>query len=168
MANCRELPNLAIMLASYASGLPRAIPVSTIPEVAAGVHGYPYATFVIDVCYARDPGNLQRLAETLAPLRPRLRGATEHSPFPWNVKTLHHGLNFALQTDWGPIDLLGEIAGVGGYQEARAASLTVSLCGVQCSVLTLDALIASKRASGRDKDLAVVKELEAIREATQG
>jgi hypothetical protein len=34
-------------------------------------------------------------------------------------------------------------------------------------VLTLDALIASKRAAGRPKDLLVMPELEALREATQ-
>jgi len=35
------------------------------------------------------------------------------------------------------------------------------------AVLTLDALIASKRAVGRPKDLLVLPELEALREATE-
>ena len=35
---------------------------------------------------------------------------------------------------------------------------------MQCLVLSLDALIASKRAAGRTKDLLVLPELEALRE----
>ena len=77
------------------------------------------------------------------------------------------GLNFTLTTDVGDIDLMGEVAGVGDYAAALAASERVELFGATFDVLTLDALIASKRAAGRPKDLLVLPELEALREATE-
>jgi hypothetical protein len=40
----------------------------------------------------------------------------------------------------------------------------MNLFGVQCLVLSLDALINTKRAAGRTKDLLVLPELEALRE----
>jgi hypothetical protein len=56
------------------------------------------------------------------------------------------------------------VAGVGGYEEARAASIAFTLYGHEVRILSLDALIQSKRAAGRPKDLLVLPELEALRE----
>jgi hypothetical protein len=71
-------------------------------------------------------------------------------------------LNFTLHTDLGDVDLLGELVGVGSYEQARAVSNGVNLFGFECAVLTLEGLIASKRAAGRAKDLLVIPELEAL------
>jgi hypothetical protein len=46
----------------------------------------------------------------------------------------------------------------------RAASVAMILFGIECRVLSLDALIIAKRAAGRPKDLLVLPELEALRE----
>lgn len=46
-----------------------------IGGVAATVHGSSYVTDDLDLCYARDSANLARLASSLAPFIPRLRGA---------------------------------------------------------------------------------------------
>lgn len=113
------------------------------------------------------PENLSRLAQALSPYHPRLRGAPEGLPFRFDEDTLRGGLNFTLATDIGDIDLMGEVAGVGDYAAALAASERVELFGATFDVLTLDALIASKRAAGRPKDLLVLPELEALREATE-
>jgi hypothetical protein len=135
--------------------------------LAVTIHGSSYVTFDLDFCYARDPENLSRLAQALRPYHPRLRGAPEGLPFRLDEETLRGGLNFTLTTDVGDIDLMGEVAGVGDYAAARAASEQVELFGATFSVLTLDALIVSKRAAGRPKDLIVLPELEALREATE-
>ena len=135
--------------------------------VAATVHGSALVTFDLDICYARDKGNLRRLVNALAPLHPRLRGAPGGLPFLWETETLHRGLNFTLLTDWGDLDLLGEIAGVGGYDQALAASVQVPLFGVACAVLSLPALIAAKRAAARPRDLNSIPELEALWEAAR-
>jgi hypothetical protein len=43
-------------------------------------------------------------------------------PFRFDEETLRGGLNFTLTTNVGDIDLLGEVAGVGDYAAALAAS----------------------------------------------
>lgn len=135
--------------------------------LAVTIHGSAYVTFDLDFCYARDPENLSRLAQALRPYNPRLRGAPAGLPFRFDEETLRGGLNFTLTTDFGDIDLMGEVSGVGDYAAARSASAPVELFGTSFDVLTLEALIASKRAAGRPKDLMVLPELEALREATE-
>lgn len=135
--------------------------------LAVTIHGSSYVTFDLDLCYARDGENLAALARALRPINPRLRGAPAGLPFRLDEETLRGGLNFTLTTDLGEVDLIGEVAGVGDYRSAADASTPVELFGRQYAVLTLDALIASKRAAGRPKDLQVLPELEALREATE-
>ena len=135
-----------------------------IGGVAALVHGSAYVTRDLDVCYSRSGESLERLVAALAPLHPRLRGAPSDVPFKWEPRTLRAGLNFTLDTDMGPLDLLGEVAGIGQYADALAASKLMTLFGRPCRILTLDALIRSKRAAGRPRDLEAVKELETLRE----
>ena len=136
--------------------------------VAASAHGSSYATFDLDLCYSREAANLSRVASTLAPYHPRLRGAPVGLPFLWDAQTLKQGLNFTLSTDLGDLNLLGKISGVGDFELAKKASVQMRLFGLECDVLSLDALIAAKRASGRPKDLLVLPELEALREALRG
>ena len=136
-----------------------------IGGVAATVHGSSYITDDLDLCYARDRANLERLASSLVPFSPRLRGAPADVPFIWDAETLRHGLNFTLVMELGNLDLLGEVAGIGTFEQARAGALLVELCGVECAVLSLDKLIAAKRAAGRPKDKLVLPELEALWEA---
>ena len=135
--------------------------------IAITLHGSSYLTADLDLCYNRSKDNLERIAAALSPHRPRLRGAPEGLPFVWDAETLRRGMNFTLTTDLGDIDLLGEVAGVGGYEEARAASVAFTLYGHEAHVLSLAALIRSKRAAGRPKDLLVLPELEALREVLQ-
>ena len=138
-----------------------------IGGVAATVHGSSYVTDDLDICYARTEINLARLATAFAALHPHLRGAPVDLPFIWDAETLRRGLNFTLRTDLGDVDLLGEVTGVGTFEQARQASIMVMLFGVECAVLSLDKLIAAKRAAGRPKDSLLLPELEALREATQ-
>lgn len=139
-----------------------------IGGVAATVHGSAYVTYDLDICYRRDAGNLARLAKALAPHHPKLRDAPDDLPFFWDETTLRRGLNFTLKTDLGDIDLLGEVAGLGGFEQVLASSVSVALFGVACAVLSLEALIEAKRAAGRPKDRLILPELEALREAHGG
>ena len=99
--------------------------------------------------------------------RPRLRGAPADLPFQWDAQALRNGLNFTLQTDLGALDLLGEIQGVGTYCDVRKNAIELDLFDVPCAVMSLEDLIAAKRAAGRPKDLLVLPELEALLEARQ-
>jgi hypothetical protein len=107
------------------------------------------------------------LAGALAPFYPALRGAPSGIPFIWDRNTLRNGLNFTLSTELGDIDLLGEIAGIGSFHEVKVKSRNVEMYGFPFAILTLNGLIEAKRAAGRDKDLRILPELEALLEATE-
>jgi hypothetical protein len=72
--------------------------------------------------------------------------------------------NLYLQTDLGVLDCLGEIAGIGDYDKVAGCSISMSLPFGECRVLSLDALIASKEAAGRDKDPRALRFLRAIKD----
>ena len=135
--------------------------------IAISAHGSSYLTYDIDVAYARTRDNLKRLAAALAPYHPRPRDFPADLPFVWDEQTLQQGMNFTLATDLGNIDLLGEVAGLGDYDKVQSQSIVMTLFDLPCQVLSLDALIISKRAAGRTKDLLVLPELEALREVSQ-
>lgn len=132
--------------------------------VAATVHGSARLTVDLDVVYDRSPENLRRLAAALAPLDPYLRGAPAGLPFRWDEETIRRGLNFTLTTSAGPLDLFGELAGVGGYEAVNKHAETISLFGGRFRCIDLTTLIQAKRAAGRPKDLEAIAELEAINE----
>lgn len=132
--------------------------------VAARAHGSARITQVVDVCYSRNPENLDRLVSALAPFQPYLRGAPRGLPFEWSAATLKAGLNFTLTTTGGDIDLLGEITGGGRFEDLAPHSITVTLFGRETLLLDLPWLIHVKRAAGRPKDLEVIAELEALLE----
>lgn len=133
--------------------------------VAATLYGSQRLTTDVDVVYRRTPQNIDRLAAALAPLQPYLRGAPPNLPFRFDPPTIRAGLNFTLTTTAGPIDFLGEMTGVGGYEAAFPRSSEVDLFGLRCRCIDLDALIAAKRAAGRPKDFEVIAELESMRDA---
>lgn len=77
------------------------------------------------------------------------------------------GLNFTLSTSLGALDLLGEIAGGGTYEQLLSHCKPLTVCGVECLCLGLAKLIEVKRAAGRPKDFEAIAELEAIREENE-
>jgi hypothetical protein len=136
--------------------------------VAATIHGSVRLTTDVDVVYGRSAENLARLATALAPFSPYPRGAPPGLPFLWDTRTLSRGLNFTLRTTLGDLDLLGEIAGGGRFEDLRGRTSVVRVFGVECLVLDLPTLISVKRAAGRPKDFEAVAELEAILEESAG
>lgn len=133
--------------------------------VAATVHGSARLTSDVDVVYRRSPENVAKLVAALAPLEPSLRGAPPGLPFRLDAATIQHGLNFTLSTRAGALDLLGEIAGGGGWEQLADHTIDVEVFGLACKCLDLETLIAVKRAAGRSRDLETVAELEALRAA---
>lgn len=131
--------------------------------LAAVVHGSARLTQDIDVVYDRSPENIGRLVAALSDLRPYPRGAPPGLPFDWSEATIARGLNFTLATTAGAIDLLGEIPGGPSYADLAAHTIEVDLFGSRCRCLDLSALIRTKVAAGRPKDLEAIAELEALR-----
>ncbi|MBI2082856.1 MAG: hypothetical protein HYT76_04725 [Deltaproteobacteria bacterium] len=131
----------------------------------AGVlHGYSYITNDLDICYQRDKQNYKNMVRALRPFKPRLRGPKgEGIPFLFDEKTIQNGMNFTLTTDVGDIDLLGELSGIGGYEQLIQAVKKSDLYGLELNVISLDDLIRAKKAAGRRKDLLHLDELEALK-----
>jgi len=155
------LTNFGALLARLANAR---VEFVIIGGLAVLTHGHVRATLDLDVCYARTPENLNRLAEAIAPIHPRLRGAPEGLPFFFDARTLLNGLNFTLVTDEGELDLLGEVTGVGGYTDLVPQALTAEAFGVEVRVMALADLIRSKAAAGRPKDLLDLEALKAVAE----
>jgi hypothetical protein len=72
--------------------------------------------------------------------------------------------NLYLETDLGILDCLGEVKAVGDYEQALKHSVPCKLPYGDFQMLDIDALIAAKEAVGRERDLAAVIQLRAIKE----
>lgn len=134
-----------------------------IGGVALIARGVQRATEDLDIAYARDRENLERLATALAPIHPSLRGVPADLPFSLDVASLRSGLNFTLDTDLGPLDLLGEVPGLGTFDHVDAASSELEIAGLSILVLTVEGLERAKRAAGRPKDLVDLGYLHALK-----
>jgi hypothetical protein len=140
------------------------IEVVVIGGVAATLFGSTQLTNDLDVCYARNSKNLEKLANALQSVNAHLRGDPDNVPFLLDAATLRKGLNFTFITDIGSVDLLGEVRGVGGYDDVLDGSVTYELFGYRFQVIEIGKLILAKRAAGRPKDLIAIPELEALQE----
>lgn len=135
-----------------------------IGGLAANLRGSARVTLDVDVVYARNRENIRRLVEALRPHAPYLRGAPPGLPFLWDEKTVRMGLNFTLVTTLGDLDVLGEVAGGGNYEQLLPHSSELEAFGVKLRCVTLERLIQLKRAAGRPKDWEALAELEALLE----
>lgn len=136
--------------------------------VAAGLHGSPMVTYDLDVCYRRDPENLERLATALESIHARLRGVEDDVPFLLDAETLEKGDCFTFTTDLGPLDILGTPAGTQGYDDLAAAAVETDVGGFAVLIASLPDLIAMKAAAGRPKDREMIENLEALRDEIEG
>src|SRR6266852_7672222 len=101
---------------------------------AGVIQGSAQVTRDLDICYARTPANMKRIATALAPYHPRLRGAPANLPFLFDERTLAQGMNFTFETAFGHIDLLGELSGVGQFSELARDAVLIELYGMQVRV----------------------------------
>ena len=131
---------------------------------AAVAHGASLLTFDLDVCVRLDPGNLARLYDALSDLHPRHRRPPGRPT--WNDPRSEPQTwrNLYLETDWGQLDCLGSVAGVGDFDAVLPESREVPLATGSARVLELDALIRSKEALGAPKDREALVQLRALRE----
>jgi len=118
---------------------------------AVGYHGYPRATYDLDVWIATSPANAQRVATALA-------------EFGFNVPDL--SVDLFLQPDkivrMGVepvrIEVMTSISGV-EFEECYRERLETELSDVTVNVIDLRHLMINKKASGRLKDLADLEQL---------
>ena len=133
----------------------------------AGVlHGSSYVTRDLDICAVLTPSNIQLLRETLKDLHPQHRMTTRKLSFLEIPREGEPPLqNLYLNTDWGIVDILTNVLGVGDFERLKNTATAMPFQGKTCLVMSLADLIKSKETLAREKDLLVAKELRAIASA---
>ncbi len=135
--------------------------------IAIRSHGGNYVTEALDICYSRTSENLKKIANVLSRLGLRPRGMDDSLPYIFDWTTLQHGTNFTFKTSMGDVDLLGEVKGIGIYDDLLSDSLTVDLDGFPTRILSIPGRIVAKTAAARPKDEAGLKILYALQESEQ-
>jgi len=121
---------------------------------AVAFHGHPRFTGDIDFLVRSTPENAERIIATLKVFGFGEVGLSfQDFTRPGSVVQLGRPPN--------RIDLLTSISGV-DFEEAWEGKVAGEIDGLAVFFLGLDALLKNKQASGRDKDLADVKKLQAV------
>lgn len=131
---------------------------------AGVVHGCTYVTQDIDICCDFSPANLLALQRAISDLEPVHRTTPSRKRFELTEETCSQFKNLYLDTTAGQLDCLRFIDGVGDYSRAKQESELIDVEGKPLRVLSLDALIKTKRAMNRPRDKEAVCQLEAIKE----
>jgi predicted nucleotidyltransferase len=131
--------------------------------VAVILQASPRFTKDLDICYASEQENLDRLGDVLTEIRARLRDIDEDLPFVPEGRALRQTQILTLTTDDGGLDLLFEPDGSPGYPALRRRADKIDIGGIVVHVASIEDLIAMKRAAGRPQDLVDLESLEIAR-----
>jgi len=133
--------------------------------VAAFLDGAPVMTFDLDIVHSREESNLERLHMALIGLEACYR---EHLPKRLEPKLEDLGSvgHHLLQTEHGPLDVLGTVVGGRSFEDLvqHSEKLPIDEDGLSVRVLDLGTLILLKEEMGREKDLQQLRELRHVLE----
>jgi hypothetical protein len=139
-----------------------------IGGVAVVVQASPRFTRDLDITYATDTANLERLGALLVSLEARLRGVEEDVPFSPDARTLRGTQMLTLTTRDGDLDLLADPPGSPGYPSLRRRADVIEIDGASVRVASREDLIEMKRAAGRPQDEIDIESLQAARSRSRG
>jgi hypothetical protein len=115
-------------------------------------------TLDLDVAASHSKANLVRLSDALREMGARLRiGAPEDDESieaPIDERMLQNLYVVTMSTRFGPFDVLFEPPGMPPYKDLRRRAATIARFGIEVPVASLEDIVASKRAAGREKDAA--------------
>ncbi len=126
-----------------------------IGNMAAALHGAPVSTIDIDLFFRKTPRNMQKLKRVAGVLE-----AVILRPY-YPVSAL---FRLHRERDGLQIDFMGHIDGVRSYESVRGRAGVFQVGDQKLLAASLDDIIRSKRAAGREKDLAVIGILEKTRD----
>jgi hypothetical protein len=135
-----------------------------IGGLAAQVHGSPSLTGDVDICFALDGANLDRLARALESLVAIRRELPSSVSAPIDARALRAGDALALSTRYGDLDLLAHPDPGLDFETLVGRSIGATVLGMPVRVASLQDLIEMKRAAGRPKDRIELEILGALRE----
>ncbi len=130
---------------------------------AGVVHGCTYVTQDIDICCDFSPATLLALQRAISDLHPVHRMTPKRKKLQLTEQACGQFKNLYLDTDIGQLDCLSFIDGLGDYNQAKGESELIEVEEMKIRVLSLDALIKSKKSMNRPRDKEAVLQLEAIK-----
>lgn len=133
-----------------------------IGGIAMIVHGSDRLTRDLDLIFAPDSANLERLGRALVGLQARLRDADDDLPFVPDAATLSRIDLLTLETSAGWLDVHRRPAGAPPYKSLRKRAERVALDGYEVLVAAPSDLQAMKRAAGRPVDQTDLGYLDVI------
>lgn len=125
--------------------------VVMVGNAAAALHGAPVTTLDIDFMFRKTPTNLKKLKSVARSL-----DAVILRPY-YPVSDMFRVVN----DDQGlQLDFMPKLHGVRSFEGLRSRAVTVKFGAHELKVATLEDIIKSKRAAGRERDEAVLEVLE--------
>jgi hypothetical protein len=125
--------------------------------VAAVLEGAPVNTFDLDVVHSREQTNIARILKALDSLQAFYRTQPARAPKPDASHLSSSGHHQLLMTRFGPLDVLGSIGRLHGYEDLLPHATELELGeGLRVRVLNLEKLIAIKEEIGGEKDAATL------------
>ena len=129
---------------------------------AGVVHGCTYVTQDIDICCDFSAANLLALQRAISDLNPVHRMTPGRKKFLLTEGKCGQFKNLYLDTKIGQLDCLSFIDGLGDYDRVKRASRLIKVEDMKLYVLSLEALIKTKRVLNRPRDREAIIQLEAI------
>jgi hypothetical protein len=129
--------------------------VILVGNAAAALQGAPVTTLDFDFMFRNTPLNLKKLKKVADAL-----GMSSSQPY-YPASDLYR----LIQKDTGiQLDFMSRLHGVKSFESLKSRAAEVYFGAARILVADLDDIIRSKRALGRDKDLAVLDILEKTRD----
>jgi predicted nucleotidyltransferase len=122
---------------------------------AVNMYGYIRATVDLDVWILADADNAKKVYSAVAEF-----GAPVSEMKP--EEFAEYGMIFQIGVAPCRVDIISKISGV-SYADAVSRAVPKTIDGIPVRIISLEDLIANKKASGRAKDLADVEVLEGCR-----
>jgi len=134
---------------------------------AAVTHGSTLVTQDVDICCRFSEGNLMCIQKALDGLHPVHRSRPDMA-LDLTSEQIASLKNLYLKTDFGVLDCLSEVLGIGNFDEVSKNevsknSVELELPFGRCRVIGIDALIHAKQAMNRDHDKITVQHLLKIK-----
>ena len=149
----------------------RGVDYVLIGDFAAVLHGSPLSTQDIDICPARNPENVSRLAGALL-VDGRARWEATGAPFASTIQDaeakLSSGNVMSFETRYGRLDVVFEPAGTGGYKDLSRDAVAFEVQGRRISTASLRDIIRSKESAHRATDLQHLPTLRKLLEHLEG
>src|SRR5206468_10751183 len=110
--------------------------------LAATLHGSPQRSGDADICPARDPQNLERLAEALTEMEAdsRTAGLAGDVAFACDATVLDQADAHYLTTRFGGLNIVFRPTGTGGYDDLVQRALPYDLDGIVVPIPSLEDL----------------------------